>query len=209
MSHLNSKPAAATLLISGVLALTSCSSSNQRADTSVSHREEVTTASYTPGEAGRVVDTTFTASATVSAIDPNTRRITLKTEDGRNATITAGPEVRNFDQIKVGDRVNATILERMVVFVRSGSEEPSVTHAVALNRAPQGAKPGILVADGYEITAKVTTIDTVNRTASLQFANGVMRTVKIRPDVDLNRYQVGDTVVIRVTDTLSLLVESP
>ena len=46
-----------------------------------------------------------TASATVKAIDPATRTLTLATEGGEDVSIQCGKNVVNFDQIKVGDTV--------------------------------------------------------------------------------------------------------
>src|SRR6516225_6839374 len=45
---------------------------------------------------------TYQRTATVTAINPATRKITLTTPDGKRTTFIAGPEVRNFDQIHVG-----------------------------------------------------------------------------------------------------------
>jgi ribosomal protein S1 len=161
-----------------------------------------------PGEAGGVVQDSFTVSAKVVGIVGPTREITLGTDDGSRTTFTAGPEIRNFDQIRVGDIVSATVTERLVVFVRSDGEEPSVTHAAALATAPKGAKPGATLAQSYEVTAKVTAIDSANRRAELTFSNGQTRTVPVRKDVELSRYKVGDTVVIRITEALTVLVKS-
>jgi translation elongation factor P/translation initiation factor 5A len=162
-----------------------------------------------PGEAGGVIEDTFTASATVAAVDPATRKITLTSEDGNKATFTVPAEAHNFDQIHVGDKVNATIVERMVVFVRSATTEPTVTHAAAVARAPKGAKPGALIAESFEIVAAVKAIDADKRTATLQFSDGQTKVVPVRKDVDLSRYKVGDSVVIRVTEALALLVQKP
>jgi hypothetical protein len=159
----------------------------------------------TPGEAGGVLDETFTASATITAIDAPTRQVTLKGPQGNEVQLTAGPDVRNFDQLKVGDVVTATVAQRVVVFVQTGGTPPTVVHAAAIATAPQGAKPGVIVGRAFEITATVKAIDSVNRTADLQFADGSVKTVPIRPDVDLTQYNVGDTVVIRVTQALSLI----
>ena len=41
-------------------------------------------------------------SATVVSVDPATRIISLKGEDGRTGAFTAGPEVKNFAQIRTG-----------------------------------------------------------------------------------------------------------
>ena len=206
MIHLNRQLAAALVLAAGV-GLASCNSDkkNETAAEPTANR----TVTMNEGEAGGVVEDTFTAQAMVSDVDKSSRKVSLKGSDGNTTTFTAGPQIKNFDQIKKGDKVTATVKERLVVFVRSGSEDPTLSHGAALATAPKGAKPGAMVAEMYEITARVTAIDTAKRTATLQFAQGETRTVQVRPDVDLSRYKVGDTVVIRVSSALSVLVETP
>ena len=44
-----------------------------------------------------------TASGKVTAVDPATRTITLQGANGNTVDVLAGPEVRNFQQIKPGD----------------------------------------------------------------------------------------------------------
>ena len=46
-----------------------------------------------------------TSTATVSAIDHENRTGMLRLPDGTTVTFKAGPEVRNFDNLKVGDQV--------------------------------------------------------------------------------------------------------
>ncbi len=41
----------------------------------------------------------------ITAIDKNTREVTIKGGSGNTMTVTAGPQVKNFKQIKVGDLV--------------------------------------------------------------------------------------------------------
>ena len=167
-----------------------------------------TIVSMTPGEAGGVIQDSFTASAHVSAVDSSSREITLAADDGTKTTFVAGPEVRNFDQIRVGDTVSATITERLNVFVRGDDVDPTVTHAAVLATAPKCAKPGATLAQSYEVVAKVSAIDAANRTADRTFSNGQTKTIPVRSDVELSRYKVGDSVVIRVTEVLSVLVKS-
>ncbi len=165
--------------------------------------------SIQPGVAGGVVEDTFKTTVTVTAIDRPTRQVTLTGENGAKTTFTAGPEIRNLDRVNVGDKVNATITERLAVFVRSDGAGPSVARAAAQTSAPKGAAPGMMVAQAYEVVATVKAIDSEQRTATLQFADGRNQTFPVRPDVDLTRYKVGDSVVIQVTAALSLLVEKP
>src|SRR5271169_2886555 len=60
---------------------------------------------------GSVVET-YKVTATVTAVDAATRKVTLVTPDGKKNTVTAGPDVVNFSQIQVGDQVKATEIGR-------------------------------------------------------------------------------------------------
>ena len=73
--------------------------------------------------------------------------------------------------------------------------------------APLGSKPGMLVADTIEVTAVVKGIDTTLRTATLKFADGTERTVKVRPDVDMKTEYLGREVVLRITSAFAISVE--
>jgi hypothetical protein len=75
--------------------------------------------------------------------------------------------------------------------------------------APEGAKPGVLMADTVELTAKVKVIDTLNHTATLEFADGSRRVVRVRPDIELRNEYLNQEVVIRVTTAMAIRVEKP
>ena len=55
--------------------------------------------------AGTVVAQAATSTATVAAIDYEHRIATIRLPDGSTVTFKAGPEVKSFDQLKVGDQV--------------------------------------------------------------------------------------------------------
>ena len=61
-----------------------------------------------------------TISATVTAIDPATRAITLTSAKGKVTEVVAGPEVRNFAQIKVGDEVVAKAVDSLSLELKKG-----------------------------------------------------------------------------------------
>jgi hypothetical protein len=124
-------------------------------------------------------------------------------------TLTAGPEVANFAQIEVGDKVMATVMEQLVVFVGKPGESPDVGAAAAAVVAPLGARPGGLVADTVEVTAKVKSIDVKHQKATLLFPDGTSKTFKVRKDVDLTKQTVGSDVVIRVTEAVAISLEKP
>jgi len=208
---------ALVLATAAIAALASCTSKDktepkattpQQTSSSSASGSESTTGAYTPGEAGGVATRVIKATATVSEIDPKTRKITLSTEDGSRATFAAPPEMHNFDQLRVGDKVNATLKEQLLVAVGPGTQ-PSGTYGAAVARAPKGARPGAMAAETFQVIGTVKSIDSAKRTATLQFADGDTATVPVRADVDLTRYKAGDSVLIRITQQLTVLAERP
>ena len=71
-----------------------------------------------PGAA--MVGQTVKVTATITAIDPNTRAVTLKGPQGNEVVITAGPEVKKFAQLKVGDQVNVEYVEALTLELKKG-----------------------------------------------------------------------------------------
>src|SRR5208283_183462 len=71
-----------------------------------------------PGKAS--VEHTVDVTATIIAIDRTTRDITLKGPKGNWVVVTAGPEVNNFDQMNVGDKVHARYIEALVLELKKG-----------------------------------------------------------------------------------------
>jgi hypothetical protein len=211
-------------IVSG-LVLASCSSSQKKPEPSSSARSpapearsfgesvsESRVVNVEPGVAGGVVEDTTSVAVTVKAVDVSRRKVTLVDQDRNEATFNVAPEVRNLDQLRPGDKLTATLKERLTIYVRgdsSGAEKANDTYTAALASAPKGAKPGGVFAESYQVIATVTVIDKDKRTATLKFSDGDTRTVPVRSDVDLSRYKVGDSVIIRVTDSLSVLTSRP
>ena len=63
---------------------------------------------------------TVKVSATITAIDKATRDVTLKGQQGNLMTVTAGPEVKNFDKLKVGDQVDLQYIEALTLELKKG-----------------------------------------------------------------------------------------
>jgi len=195
------KPTVLALLPAALLAFSSCSTEPKREGTGVTAIRQ--------GEPGGVRVETYKETATVTGIDKATRKVTLVTKDGSKSTVKCGPEVANFAQIEVGDQVKATVTEQLVVFVRNPGAPSGDGAAAAVLLAPLGAKPGALLANTEEITAKVKAIDLKHRKATLLFPDGTTHTFKVRPDVDMTKHAVGDEVVFRATEAVAILVEKP
>ena len=123
--------------------------------------------------------------------------------------MTVGPEAVNFDQVRVGDLVNATVTEQLVVSLRDKDAPAGGGDSALVMLAPKGAQPGGMMAGTTTVTAKVMAIDLKKRTATLQFEDGHTKTFHVRSDVDLTFRKVGEQVVFRVTNRVAINVEKP
>ena len=154
---------------------------------------------------------TMTMSATVEAINQETREVTLKGSSGEVVTITASPDVRNLAQVEAGDRVLAEVYEEVTIEVMANSEgmEPGVGELGATARAEEGQRPGGALMDTLVITAVVEEINLENNTYKLRGPQGNIREFVARDPENLKKADVGDLVVITITQAMGVLVEQP
>lgn len=154
---------------------------------------------------------TLTLGATVEAIDHETREVTLKGPSGETVTTTASPDVRNLAQVEVGDQVLAEIYEEVTidVFANPDGIEPGAGEFAAAARAEEGAMPGGAVTDTVVITAVVEEINLEANTFKLRGPEGNIREFAARNPDNLRRAEVGDLVVITITQAMGIMVERP
>ena len=159
---------------------------------------------------GAVVVDVIEFTSSVEAIDYQKRTVVLKGPDGKLRAFTASKDVRNLDQVKVGDLVKVELVEETALFVRKASDPPEVTEASMVGLAPKGKKPGVVLVDTAQVTANVEAVDYQKRTITLKGAQGNVTTYKVGDAVKrFNEVKAGDQVVLRVTDALAILVEKP
>lgn len=146
--------------------------------------------------------------ATVEAIDRQTRQITLKGE-AESVTITAGPEVRNFDRIKKGDLVVFEYLEGLAIALEPAKRgEMARSDMVAIERAAPGEKPGIAVQQVVNVEGQVAAIDKTDRLVTLEGPNRTL-TLKAADDIDLTKIAVGDAVFALYERGYAISVQPP
>lgn len=169
-------------------------------------KEAVEAATAKPG--GELVEV-LTGVLTVDSIDAAQRAVTLKSPDGNLKSYKLGPEVKNFDQIKVGDEVKVALAESVAIFVRKSDEPPAAVEMETVQAAPKGDKPAVVVTDTFEMTAKVEAINYDKRMVTLRGPDGNVKTFPVGQRVkNLNNVKVGDEVVLRLTEALAIAVEN-
>ena len=117
--------------------------------------------------------------------------------------------VKNFDQIKVGDKVKATMLQSVAVAVHKSGAPPSAGEMTTARVAPKGAMPKAVLAQTKEVTAKILSVDAEKRMVEVEGPLGVPRMLKVGPRVNLAELQKGDNVTLRITEALAIEVEKP
>ena len=169
-------------------------------------RRPATTAVGTAPGMGTAAQTVkFTA--TITAIDAATRDITLKGPQGNEVTVTAGPEVKNFANMKVGDLVNVDYLESLTLELKKGGGlVVQRTAEVGMASAVPGAKPAAAAGRQVTIVADVIDVNAANQTITLK---GPKRTVDLRiPDAaQFKRIAKGDQVEATYTQAVAVVVE--
>jgi hypothetical protein len=152
----------------------------------------------------------ITATSTVTAIDKANRVITLSFEEGKVQDYKLGEEVRNFDQIEIGDEVKVTLAEAVAIFVRKAGDQPVTSEKRTLQVAPKGEKPSLVVTDTNEMAATVEKIDHAKRTVTVRRLDGSPATFKVDKNVEkLENVKVGDEVVVSITEAMAIAVEKP
>ena len=145
-------------------------------------------------------------SATITAIDKATRGITLKGPKGDEVKVVAGPEVRNFDQLKVGDVVQLKFLESLVLELKKGGGlKVEKTEAVGGARAKPGAQPGGVVGRQVTVVGDVIKLDAATQTITVK---GPERTVelKARDPEQFKLVAVGDQIQATYTEAMAVAV---
>jgi hypothetical protein len=158
-----------------------------------------------PGVAGAAQAVKVTA--TIVAIDSATRAVRLRGPKGKGVTVIAGPEVRNFEQMKVGDKVNVEYLEAVTVELKKGSSAPVArTEESGVGGAKAGERPAGAAGRQVTVTAEVIALDAQTQTVTLR---GPRRTVdlKLRDPEQFKRVAKGDRVEATYTEAVAIAVE--
>ena len=158
-----------------------------------------------PGVAGAAKTVEITA--TITAIDPKKREVTLKGPQGNEVVVEAGPEVKNFSQMKVGDQVRVEYVEALTLELKKGGGQPvaKTTEAGGVS-AKEGAMPAAGGGRKVTVVADVVNVDPQTQTVTLR---GPERTVdlKVRDPAQFALVAKGDQVQVTYAEALAVKVE--
>jgi len=151
---------------------------------------------------------TVILTASVEAINHETREITLRGPEGETVSFVASEEARNLDQVSVGDVVMAEYVQSMSVevFANDGIE-PGAGELTVAGRSEKGAMPALTAIDAQVVTATVEEINLEANTFKLKGPSGEIKEYTARDPENLKKAAVGDIVVITFTEAIAISVE--
>jgi Cu/Ag efflux protein CusF len=146
--------------------------------------------------------------AKIEAIDKSARLVTLKDKDGEVETIYAGPEVKRFDELRVGDTVTFKYYESVAYQIRKpgepasapGAGDPKITRGT-------GPKPGATVAQQMTATVTLKAIDAKTPAVTVVTDDGHTLSMKIEDKKSLAGLKAGDKVEITYTQAFIVSVK--
>jgi Cu/Ag efflux protein CusF len=154
----------------------------------------------------------ITSTSVVTAIDPATRTVTIKFSNGKTMDVKAGDNVRNFAQIKVGDRIVATLeLALTYTVFPIGTKLPAAMVVDRVGRAKPGAEPGAVVSRSASLSGLIVGVDAVAHTVSVVEQGGgpvhILQVKNPERQAYLPKVHPGQILAITYTEALALQVE--
>jgi len=146
----------------------------------------------------------------VVKIDKKTRTITFKNKEGESKFV-AGPEIKNFDQIKKGDRLSVSyelaVAIELIKTKSDGVRSKVETNTVTSSKANE--KPSETIANKTTITADIVEVNRDKKLVSVKGPGGKVTTVTVKNPALLADVNVGEQVKLIYYDAMAASITAP
>lgn len=145
--------------------------------------------------------------AQVTAIDLETRQVTLQGPQGHSFTLTAKEDVVKLEDVSVGDILTATYLAALEGELREPTEEELAQPWLVLEDSGKGVVEGHPMAAEARLIRAVCTIEGMNRllgTVALMDPNGKVHLITDVEAEKMTGVTLGQTVVVVYREALAL-----
>ena len=148
-----------------------------------------------------------TVEATVEAIDPATREVTLRGAKGP-VSLIVGPEARNFDKVHVGDKVVVNYYQGIAAQMSKGGVKATEPATSAFAYPAQGGKrPGGGVGASITATVTIEAVDPGTNTVAFRGQDGEVHTIAVKsPNMQqfIRTLKRGDLVDVTYTESVAI-----
>jgi lipopolysaccharide export LptBFGC system permease protein LptF len=146
----------------------------------------------------------------VVKLDKKTRTITFKNKEGESKFV-AGPDIKNFDQIKKGDRVNVNYeLAVAIELIKTKSDGVrSKTETNTVTKSKSTEKPSETITNKTTIIADIVEVNREKKLVSVKGPSGKITTVTVKNPALLADVQVGEQVKVIYFDAMAASITTP
>ncbi|MFT3849946.1 MAG: hypothetical protein QM739_15115 [Propionivibrio sp.] len=148
-----------------------------------------------------------TASARVTGIDKSTRTVTLKRANGRSFDVVCGDEVKNFDQIRLGDEVVIRYVQALTLEVKKNSGLRERVEGTDSAQAAAGEKPAGAVGRTVTILADVIEVSPKKKTITVKGPRGNIVELAVENPEHFKVVKKGDQIQADYVEALAISVE--
>ncbi len=156
------------------------------------------------------VGDTFERTFNVQSVDYGNRIVTLSGSEGP-LFVVAGPEVRNLDQVKPGDRVLVRYRDAIAAeVVKPGTGVVGVQTTSTTARAMPGERPFAATTEQRRMTVKVYEVDTIANVIEVTGPTGYNRRVRVmdpKAQEFIRGLKRGDEVEVTFTEAAAISVQ--
>lgn len=150
-------------------------------------------------------------SATVVDVDQDTRLLTLKGDDGSEVVYQAGPDVKNFAQIRAGDKVVVSYYRGIAAELQPKGTPLSkkVDQLDVATAAEPGTKPGGGMGTAVHATVVIEKVDPQGYTVTFRRPDGSLRTLPVKSPEGQNfiaKLKKGDQVEVLYVEAMAVEV---
>jgi hypothetical protein len=159
-----------------------------------------------PGKA--VARRTLKVTATVYAVNVESRIVTLQHDMGGVETLKVGPEVKNLDTFAVGDTVVVEYQQGLALELQPPGAE-FVPPTVTPSAAPADKDPAVVASGGQraQATVTITAINVAKRRITLQTPGEKVFQVKAGPGIQIDKLKVGDKLLGTYVEAVAIKLE--
>ena len=146
--------------------------------------------------------------ASVEVVDATSRSVTIKGPTGNIVTLTVGPEVKNFDQIRAGDFVVVRFTEALTLELnKGGTASRERTDLDMTETAGPDERPAAGGAHKVHVVADVIAVDPETQTVTLRGPTRVVQ-LEVQDPEQFKLVKIGDQVEATYIEAIAISVEA-
>jgi len=146
--------------------------------------------------------------AIVVGIDKVARTVDLKGPKGRVVTLAVSDEVKNFDQVQLGDNLVVRYMRALTLELKkTGSQIMERSDKADAARAKPGERPAAAAARQVHVMANVIAVNAKTRTVTLKGPKGNIVDLVMEDPKQVAMVKKGDQVEAIYTEAIAISVE--